>query len=265
MAQSLPLRILQLEHQKLGRLLDIMEERIGDFGASQAPDYRLLQIIADYLSSYPDEVHHPIEDRIFRKLQRRDSGAASKLSQLLGEHSELSEITQEFAAIVGDSTEPTASRPKQILQATRKLVDHYRRHIEMEEEHFFPTAERVLTGDDWAEIDFAVAELIDPLIDGTETKYKNLRAEIFRIDNESQKQYVAETHSTKDYAALTRLHSLSQFNRLMVERGIDAELKYNEANGYRLITGKNTVLEIPHRSESRATWCAYYYVKGKGL
>jgi hypothetical protein len=51
----------------------------------------------------------------------------------------------------------------------------------------------------------------------------------------------------------------------MAERGIDAELKYNEGNGYRLITGKNTVLEIPRRSESRATWCAFYYLKGKGL
>ncbi len=263
MAQSL--RDLQLEHQNLGRLLDILEERIGDFGVSKAPDYRLLQIIADYLSSYPDEVHHPKEDLIFRKLQRRDPDAASKFSRLLDEHRELREITQEFAAIVGDSTEPTASRPKQILQATRKLVDYYRHHIEMEEKHFFPTAERILTREDWAAIDFAVTEQIDPLLDEAETKYQNLRAKIFRINKESQKQYVAETHSTKDNAALTRLHDLSQFNRLMAERGIDAELEHDAGNGYRLITGKNNILEIPHCSECRATWSAFYYVKGKGL
>jgi hemerythrin-like domain-containing protein len=186
MAQSI--RNLQLEHQNLGRLLDIMDEWVGDFGVSQAPDYRLLQIIADYLLSYPDEVHHPKEDLIFLKLQRRDSGAASKLSRLLDEHRDLREITQEFAAIVGDSTEPTALRSKQILQAIRKLVDYYRRHIEMEEKHFFPTAERVLTKGDWAEIDFAVSEQTDPLLNEAETKYKNLRAKIFRISKESQIQ-----------------------------------------------------------------------------
>lgn len=263
MPQSI--RDLQFEHQTMGRLLDIMEDRVGDFGVRQTPDYQLLQVIADYLLSYPDEVHHPKEDLIFSKLQHRDSGAASKFRRLLDEHRELRRITQEFAAVVGDSTEPTASRPEQIFQATRRLVDYYRHHIEMEEKHFFPTAERVLTRDDWAKIDSALTEKIDPLLDEAETKYKNLRATIFRINKESQEQYVAETHSTKDNAALTQLHDLSQFSRLMAERGIDAKLEYIAGDGYQLIIGKKNIVEIPHCSESRAMWCAFYYLKGKGL
>ena len=183
MPQSL--RNLQLEHQGLSGLLDIMDEWVGDVSESQAPDYRLLEVIADYLLSYPDEVHHPKEDLIFLKLQRRDPDAAAKLSQLLDEHRELREITHEFAAIVRDSTGPAASRPEQVLQATRRLVDYYRHHIEMEEEHFFPTAERVLTKGDWADIDFAFSERTDPLLYEAETKYKNLRAKISRISKES--------------------------------------------------------------------------------
>ena len=81
-----------------------MDEWVGDVSESQAPDYRLLEVIADYLLSYPDEVHHPKEDLIFLKFQGRDSDDASKLSQLLDEHRELREITQEFAATLGDST-----------------------------------------------------------------------------------------------------------------------------------------------------------------
>ena len=184
MAQSL--RNLQLEHQNLGRLLDIMDEWLGGFSESQVPDYELLKIIAEYLLGYPDEVHHPKEDLVFLKLQRRDSGAASELGRLLDEHRELREITQEFSAIVGDSTEHTASSHKKILQATRRLVDYYRHHIQMEEEHFFPTAERVLTKGDWAEIDFAFSKQIDPLLNEAETKYKNLRAKILRVSKESQ-------------------------------------------------------------------------------
>lgn len=184
MAQSL--RDLQLEHQNLARLLDIVDEWTEDFKVSRATDYQLLQIIADYLLGYPDEVHHPKEDLVFLKLQRRDSEAASKLSGILDEHRELREIAQDFSAIVGASAEQTASSPKQVLQATRRLVDFYRHHIEMEEKHFFPTAERILTRGDWAEIDFAVSKRIDPLLDEAETKYKNLRAKILRISKESQ-------------------------------------------------------------------------------
>ena len=179
------LRNLQLEHQSLGLLLDIMDEWIGSVSVSQAPDYQLIQVIADYLLSYPDEVHHPKEDLIFLKLQRRDSDAASKLSQLLNEHREMREMTQEFAAIVGDPNGPAASRHEHVLQATRRLVDYYRRHIEMEEEYFFPTAERVLTRADWAEIDSAFSERTDPLLFEAETKYKNLRAKLSRISKES--------------------------------------------------------------------------------
>lgn len=183
MPQSL--RNLQREHQSLGQLLNIMDEWVGDSGASEAPDYRLLQVIADYLLSYPDEVHHPKEDLIFLKIQRRDSDAASKLSQILDEHKELRELTQEFAAVVDDSTGPAASRHERVLQTTGRLVDYYRHHIEMEEEHFFPAAERVLTKGDWAEIDVAFNERTDPLLYEAETKYKNLRAKISRISKES--------------------------------------------------------------------------------
>ena len=55
----------------------------------------------------------------------------------------------------------------------------------MEEKHFFPTAERVLSKRDWAEIDFALSERTDPLSFEAETKYKNLCAKISRISKES--------------------------------------------------------------------------------
>ena len=55
----------------------------------------------------------------------------------------------------------------------------------MEEEHFFPTAERLLTKGDWADIDFAFSERTDPLLYEAETKYKNLRAKIARLRKES--------------------------------------------------------------------------------
>ena len=258
------LRILQQEHQNLARLLDIMEEQIGDIDASQAPDYRLLQTIADYLSGYPDEVHHPKEDLIFRRLERRDSDAASKLGRILDEHTELREFTKKFAAIVVDSTSSIASRPKQIVQSAEELVGYYRHHIEMEEKYFFPAARRVLNRDDWAEIDYALSERTDPLFDETVTKYAEVRANILRINKASQNRHLANAQLKKDKAALTRLDDLPQFNLMMEERGIVAHLEYHAGIGYRLITREHDVVEIPDCSESRAMWCAFYYLKGKG-
>ena len=248
----------------MAQLLDVLVEQIGHIDVSEAPDYRLLQTIAVYLSGYPDEVHHPKENLIFRKLERRDSDAGFKLSRVLDEHRALHEITQEFAAVVGDSTSSTTLHPKQIVQVAKELIDDYRHHIEMEEKYFFPAARRILNGDDWAEIDYAVSERIDPLFDEAVRKNSEVRASIFEISEASQKKQLAETQLAKDKAALTRLDDLSQFNRMMEERGIDAHLECHASIGYRLITKKHDDLEIPHCSESRAMWCAFYYLKGKG-
>jgi len=259
------LRILQLEHQNLSRLLDLMDVQIRELGEGQAPDYRLLQIVAEYLSGYPDDVHHPKEDLIFRKLESRDSEAGSKLSRLLDEHREIRELTNNYTEIVGDSNTASDSPPEQIEAAMKKLVALYRHHIEMEETHFFPAAERILTRDDWAEINFAVSEQIDPLFDEAAEKYQGVREDIFRLNKEHRREYSAHTKLAEDIRTLARLTDILLFNQSMATRNIDAQLERLANGDYRLTIGNRTVLEIPECSETRAAWCAYYYLKGTGL
>lgn len=257
------LRILQQEHKNLGSLLDVLDEQILDIEAGHAPDDRLLKSVADYLSGYPDEVHHPKEDLIFRKMEQRDASIAAKLSRLIEEHRKLHELTSDFAAAVGGSSGQTSSRTSHILVAMKNLADYYRHHIEMEEKHFFPAALRVLNDEDWAEINFAVSEQADPLLDEAIEKHHAVRDRIFKIRNESRRQHDIDSKLTLNRVSLERLTDLSQFEQLMKEGGIDARLERDDSGGYRLITGSVTVFEIPPCTESRASWCAYCYLIGK--
>jgi len=49
---------------------------------------------------------------------------------------------------------------------TRNFVRRYRRHIALEEEHVFPAAAQVLSGEDWAAIDAGMEYRDDPLFGG---------------------------------------------------------------------------------------------------
>lgn len=259
------LRILQLEHKNLSRLLDLMDTEINNLGEGQAPDFALLQSIAEYLSGYPDAVHHPKEDLIFRKLHRRNPEAGSNLSRILDEHAEIRELTQHYVAIVGDSDTSPEATSEQVQAALRKLVDYYRHHIEMEEAYFFPKASEVLTRDDWSEVNFAVSEQIDPLFDEAVEKYQDLRSDIFRRGREHREEHSAHTQFAADIRAVAQLSDIAQFNQLTAARASDTQLERLELGGYRLVAGNRTVLEIPECDETRAAWCAYYYLKGTDL
>ena len=259
------LRILVLEHQNLSRLFDLMDAHIRELGDGQPPDFGLLKIVAEYLSGYLDDVHHPKEDLIFRKLESRDSQAGSKHSRLLVEHREIGDLTKNYAEIVGDSSTASDSTAEQIQEAMKELVALYRHHIEMEETHFFPAAAQILTRGDWAEVNFAVSEKIDPLFDEAVEKYQGVREDIFRLNKEHREEHSAHTLLTEDIRTLAEMTDISRFNQTMVEKGIEAQLEQLANGGYRLTTIHRSVLEIPDCGEARAAWCAYYYLKGTGL
>ncbi|MBT8078219.1 MAG: hypothetical protein KJO31_06560 [Gammaproteobacteria bacterium] len=54
------------------KLLDLMDHLFKQIQDGHAPDFRLLHDIGGYLSGYPDQVHHPKEDLIYRRLRKSD-------------------------------------------------------------------------------------------------------------------------------------------------------------------------------------------------
>jgi hemerythrin-like domain-containing protein len=55
------------------------------------------------------------------------------------------------------------ARREAFERAAERYVDFYLGHMAMEEQQILPLAERVLTADDWAELDRAFAANRDPL------------------------------------------------------------------------------------------------------
>ncbi len=256
-------RLLGLEHQRIAELLKLMEEQLQMLEDGQPSDHDLLKSILDYLSSYPDQCHHPIEDLLFRKLIRRAPQSAAGLSNLMEEHKELARLTENLAGLVTKMPEQPDVSLEPLKNTLRHFVDYYYHHMSMEEKHFFPTALRLLSPGDWAETDFSVFDQNDPLFDSmAEERFSKLYHEISRLSEQRGELRATRTLLEGETKLLRQLTNVAQFNELMKASGTSVRLFQFPGGNYGLKDGEYLIMEIPECAETRAVWCAHYFLKG---
>ena len=217
-----------------------------------------MQSAFDYLSDYPDKCHHPKEDLVYWKLHSRHPVLAESLSVLVEEHERLARMTEGLRRTLGELQRDDAGTNDRFSERVREFLDFYRHHMAMEEEHFCPAALQSLSRNDWAEIDFTVFDQSDPLLDrSTEDRFARLRDEITRL-GDAQKTSAARR---EEAARLGRLQSIADFNEAMQQTGESVRLIRSPEGGYELERKGNALVHIPECSETRAAWCAYFYLK----
>lgn len=254
---------LSLEHKRIAQLLKVMEEQLEILEAGEKPDQELLQSMVAYLSGHSEQCHHPKEDLLFRKLTRRDPKAVEGLNNLIEEHKELERLTKHLTELVVKMPEQPDVSLQLLRDPMRHFIDCYYNHMSMEEKYFFPTVLRSLTSNDWAEIDFSVFDQADPIFDGAaEQQFSKLHGEIIRLSDQRGKQRATKTLSENESKQLENITSITQFNDMMKEIGTEGQLVKLPKGNYGLKAAERIIMEIPKCSERRASWCAYYFLKG---
>jgi hemerythrin-like domain-containing protein len=167
---------LRQDHRNTAVLLDFLERQISVFDTGERPDYDLIEMALDYFLTYPDLRHHPLEDRVYREIAKRDPAAARQIGNLIGEHERLRELTRRVnSAIHAILNELEVSR-EAVDHLVRDFIATYRRHIAAEDETFFPVAADALSEADWARIDAGLEERADPLFGKTQDQlFESLR------------------------------------------------------------------------------------------
>ena len=173
------LRRLRQEHASMARLLDVLERQIAVFRDGEDTDYDIIEAVAGYCLTYPDLCHHPKEDLVYRALRAIDPEAAEAAGDLLAEHRELAALTRRVADAIQQILRESRMPREWFANLATDFIGAYRRHMEMEENLFFPAALRSIGESDWAEIDAQVTDRDDPLFGATvEKRFQALRDEI---------------------------------------------------------------------------------------
>jgi hemerythrin-like domain-containing protein len=176
------LATLHEDHVNMAKLLTLLDQQLAVFRDGGTVDFGLLQDIMDYMSQYPDGVHHPREDLIARRLAERDPAAAADAQGLMAEHADLGDLSRRVHAAVGEIALGAELPREGVVQLVEDYADRLRHHMSREESGFFPLAERLLTDADWDALRSQFDAAHDPLFgDDVQEKFRSLKDSLLTV------------------------------------------------------------------------------------
>jgi hemerythrin-like domain-containing protein len=160
------LKIIRDEHGALSAMLRSLSMLLAEYRRKgNAPDFDVLRAMLFYIDEFPERLHHTKESELlFPRLRQRSAQAAEVLDRLdrdhaRGEHA-IRELEHDLLAyeVLGEP------RREAFEQAVARYIEFYFAHMTLEEDVVLPLAEKLLTAQDWAELDAAFELNRDPLL-----------------------------------------------------------------------------------------------------
>ena len=170
---------LQVDHRNMRQLLHILEEEIEAYNAGRSGDFDLMKQILEYTLHYPNLIHHPREEMLFRRLLERDPASKGLVGDLTKDHEELARLTHRFAAALHSVSHDVELPRALFAKVAEEYLTRSREHMDTEEHKFFPRLLTVFRDADWEDFNNLAASGYDPLF-GTsiERHYKELHQRI---------------------------------------------------------------------------------------
>lgn len=159
------LRIIQEEHSALSAMLRSLSMMV-DRGPDHEPEryFDVLRAMLFYIDEFPERLHHTKESQLlFPKVLRVAPETQAAIDHLENDHHKseagVRELQHQLLAweLIGDS------RRAVFETAVKRYVDAYMAHMRLEETAIIPVAQKMLSDDDWRELDAAFATNCDPL------------------------------------------------------------------------------------------------------
>jgi hemerythrin-like domain-containing protein len=159
------IRVIQAEHQALAAMLRSLLMLIRQSHDSQRRvPFDVLRAMLFYIDEFPERLHHPKESGLlFPKLRARRPDLAPAIDALDDDHhrgeASARELQHRLLAyeLLGEP------RREAFEAAAQRYVEHYLRHMTLEETTILPAARTSLTPEDWHDLNVAFEANRDPL------------------------------------------------------------------------------------------------------
>lgn len=170
-------RIIRDEHLSVSSVLRSLLQMLQR-GPGDEPErfFDVVRAMLFYIDEFPERLHHPKEsDLLFPKLLRRAPELLPVIQTLEKDHlvSEANVRDLQHLLLAWELLGET--RREAFVTACEAYVGFYLEHMRLEETRVLPEALRLLTAEDWAELDAAFRTNEDPLATGrSDPRYERL-------------------------------------------------------------------------------------------
>lgn len=167
-SQAFAVAVIKREHRALGAVINNMKAVLDEVAAGRmAMNYPLMWRMVHYIDAFPNQQHHPKEDRwLFDRLAQRTVLAQELMAALQAQHQGEAEQLHGLRRALGNCEAGVADG----LAALTAAVAHYAeltwRHLRAEEQELLPLADAHLTAADWDDLATAFGQNIDPIAAG---------------------------------------------------------------------------------------------------
>ena len=153
------------EHRNLERVLELLSAQLDRFFAGEESDFDLKIELMEYIETFADQGHHPLEERLFQAALDRAGEQRELLERLTRQHQDLVQLTRRFRLSLENILQDGMMTRAELETQGREYIALQRQHIDLEESEAFPLLEELLTEEDWARVAREMPGRTDPVFE----------------------------------------------------------------------------------------------------
>jgi hemerythrin-like domain-containing protein len=163
--RHLALDVIRDEHLALSAMLRSLSMMLSHARRNDhLPDFDVVRAMLFYVDEFPERLHHTKESQLlFPKLRQRAPELGPVLDRLDREHAQGEKSIRDLEHALLAFEVMGVSRRDAFEEAVERYIRFYLDHMGIEETELLPTAQRLFSAEDWAELDAAFAANRDPL------------------------------------------------------------------------------------------------------
>jgi hemerythrin-like domain-containing protein len=171
------------EHRSISAVLHALKQLARDAqDARVKPEFPVFHAMLRYIDEFPEELHHPKEDKfLFPPVAARALGAQALIDGLRQEHEEGKRLIRELERSLVLFEDAWPAGAAEFLLTVDAYADFHWKHMRKEEQELLPLAEKYLSAEDWREIDRAFDENLDPIAGVREKDFRALFTKIVNL------------------------------------------------------------------------------------
>lgn len=168
---------LRTDHENLEKILTLLTTQLDHFFAGRESNFDLKIELMEYLETYADQGHHPLENAIFRVAINRVGDQEELLERLQEQHQSLEQLTRQFRQSLENILQGGVMLRDELEVQGREFVALQRQHMSQEDKEVFPMLDRLMTEEDWQEVEKSIPRHDDPVFEKPDRiRFQNLVA-----------------------------------------------------------------------------------------
>lgn len=173
---------LHQDHVNLNKLLAVLGNKLEKLKQGEMPNFVLLADAVDYITSYADAYHHPLEDQMYEFF--KESGCPEldvAITQCVDEHKQLKKSSHEIIEAVDCILTDAVVPMDQFIVKLERFLDDQIEHLNLEEGTLFPLLDEVASAEQWQALVPNLPKMDDPMFgEQQKQRYIDLYSELLR-------------------------------------------------------------------------------------